>query len=460
MYSTMYRTKSTTRLKLRCLLLFVWLFSVAPVCAQLPIFGADSLMKTYTAKATQLLDRDGTLGAHYAIDLFGVSMFAGAAEKAAGTAECRVTWSELPIYKAILIHAPREEALRLLREKGSGPFSPEVTKTYYQLGSHRDGDFSPVATSPLNGLRIVLDPGHFASDSATSRVEDKYIDFWIRRSATDSFRVNFFESQLTWQTATLLAEQLRAAGAEVLFTRSFGNTAFGKTYTQWKKDDYPRALDSLLRLYPTNANLKRLKTTRLGNDDRLIFRYVFRDVELRKRAELINAWRPDLTVILHYNVDEQNTDWKQTTARNFNMAFVGGSFQAGELSDSEKRFDFLRLLLTDELNNSITFSGTVAKRFESELGVPLATQRDATYLQNNCIQTGQPGVFGRNLSMTRLVHGTLVYGETLYEDNITECVRLMTAAATGSTAADARTRQVAMAYYRGILDWAKALSRE
>ncbi|MGL5891165.1 MAG: hypothetical protein ACRC3B_14850 [Bacteroidia bacterium] len=428
--------------------------------AQMPVFGADSLMKHYNARATQLLDQRQTLGAHYTIDLFGVSIYAGAAEKATGKPEYRVTWNELPVYKAILAHSTREEAMRMMREKGSGPFSPEITKTYYQLGNHRDNDFAPSATTPLNGLRIALDPGHFAFDSASSRVEDKYLDFNIAGTGTDSIRINFFESKLTWQTATILAQQLRSAGAEVMFTRQYGFTAFGKTYQQWKTDDYPRALDSLLKVRPNDANLKKLKDPRFSQDDRLIFRFVFRDVELRKRANLINAFRPDLTVIMHYNVDETNTDWKRTTERNYSMAFTAGSFHSGELSDSEKRFDFLRLLLTDELTESITFSGAVTRRFESELRVPLATQRDALYLQNSCIQTGQPGVFCRNLSLCRLVQGTLVYGETLYQDNVNECTQLMKAAQTESPGPDARTFQVAMAYYNGILDWAKAQPRE
>jgi N-acetylmuramoyl-L-alanine amidase len=432
----------------------------SPLRAQIPVFGADSLMKHYTARTKQLLDPREALGAHYAIDLFGVNIYPGAAEKAAGKPEYRVSWNELPIYKAILAHAPREEAMRIMREKGSGPFPPEITKTYFQLGHHRDNDFSPSPTQPLNGLRIALDPGHFAFDSASSRVEDKYLDFKIAGNGTDSIRINFFESKLTWQTASLLAQQLRSAGAEVMFTREYGLTAFGKTYEQWKKDDYQRVLDSLRMLRPDDANLKKLLNPRLANDDRLIFRYVFRDVELRKRAELINAFRPDLTVILHYNVDETNTDWKHTTTRNYNMAFTAGSFHSGELSDSEKRFDFLRLLLTDELTESITFSGAVTRRFESELRVPLATPRDATYLQNSCIQTGQPGVFCRNLSLCRLVQGTLVYGETLYQDNANECMQLMKASQTASPGPDARTFQVAMAYYNGILDWAKAQPRE
>jgi hypothetical protein len=54
----------------------------------------------------------------------------------------------------------------------------------------------------------------------------------------------------------------------------------------------------------------------------------------------------------------------------------------------------------------------------------------------------------------------MVYGETLYQDNVKECTQLMKAAQTASPGPDARTFQVAMAYYNGILDWAQAQPRE
>lgn len=138
------------------------------------------------------------------------------------------------------------------------------------------------------------------------------------------------------------------------------------------------------------------------------------------------------------------------------MLFVPGAFQEGELADSENRYDFLRLLLLDDIENSIKASGFVAKRFTEKLGVPMANLSDAGYLTSSCCKTRTKGVFGRNLSMTRLVHGTIIYGETLYQDNATEALALngmtITDRVSGQLTSK-RVLQVADAYVAGITDW-------
>lgn len=434
------------------------------LAAQIPVIGADSLAKHYQAKMNRYLDRDTLLGDFYSIDLNGIAVFAGKKEKLANQPEYRVTWQELPLYKKIMLTVPRNEAMRIMQEKGSGPFSPQIQRTYGNDDNAAENHFMPLNGKPLNGYRIVIDPGHFAFDSLSARLEDKFIDLYLPEG-NDSTRVLFYESQLTWQTAILLQQKLQAAGAEVLLTRHANFwTAFGKTFEEWKIQDYPRTLDSLLKINPSDANLKMLKSGRL-KDNKSIFRYVFRDVELRKRAELINAFHPDLSVIIHFNVDEQNRPWKKTGDKNFCMAFVGGAFLSGELSDPEMRFDFLRLLLTDELEQSIYVSGLATAAFTSELEVPLAKTKDATYLQTYCLPAGPPGVFCRNLSLTRMVQGPLIFGETLYQDNKDECERLgkeandpvwRQAHPKEEDVASFRVNEVAEAYYQAILNWAKS----
>lgn len=432
----------------------VMLLLVATVKAQLPVIGADSLSKHYQWKMNRFLDRDTALGDFYSIDLNGVCIYADAVAKKNNRPEYRVTWQELPVYKNMMASLPREEAMQVMKNKGSGPFSPSIQRLY---GSPMNpSGAAPVMGKPLNGHRIALDPGHFASDSMGALLEDKYIDM---KTGPDSARAYFYESQLTWETARLLQQKLEAAGATVLVTRkAYGLTAFGKTFAQWKAEDYPRTLDSLLRIYPQDVNLKKLRSGKL-KDNKSIFRYVFRDVELRKRADLINAFHPDLTIIIHFNVDEQNRPWKKTTTKDFCMAFVGGSFQKGELSDPEKRFDFLRLLLLDDIETSTYASGLATASFESTLEVPLAKTGDATYLRSNCIAAGPPGVYCRNLSLTRMVQGTLIYGETLYQDNVYECPKLSSEAGQVSGKAPAadydesRVGEVAEAYYEAVLNW-------
>jgi N-acetylmuramoyl-L-alanine amidase len=442
------------------------LFLAGKINAQMPVLGADSLKKHYTQKMDRYIDRDSTLGDYYSIDLFGVSVFSDAKQKKANKPEYRITWQELPVYKNIMKRASKNEAMRIMREKGTNSFSKIVLDTYSDNKPVWEiVDSSSVApkdtfdpAKPLKGYRFAIDPGHFAWDSLTSRLEDKYIDFYVHTTEKDSQRVRFYESQMTYNSAFVLMMKLRDAGAEVMLTRkAYGLTIFGKTFEQWKKDDYPRVLDSLLLLNPKDVNLLSLKNGKL-KDNKSIYKFVFRDVELRKRAELINAFHPDLTIIIHYNADEANKDWKKPTDKNFNMAFVGGAFQTGELNDAERRFDFLRLLLTGDLEQSIAVSGIAAQQFVEILKVPLATMNDASYLKQNSIATEMPGVYCRNLSLTRMVMSPVIYGETLYQDNKDESQKLAADAkrlAFGRGGNGVRTSEVGEAYYKAILAWAK-----
>ncbi len=422
--------------------------------AQVPILGADSLLKHYAYKMHHYIDRDSALNDFYSMDIFGISVYADAEQKKANHPEYRVTWQELPIYKNLIATAPREEAMDVMLAKGSNPFPPDVQKDFSLVPEILK--YNPTDKKPLNGLRIALDPGHTAGDTATGRLEDKFLLFKMYNPETkDSVTISLAEGMLTWNTAFMLADKLRQEGATVFMTRKTADSnALGKTFEQWKKEDYRRELDSLLKITPTDIHLRRLKSGKLY-DDNSIFRYVFKDVELRKRAELINAFHPDLTVIIHFNVDDQNKPWTKPTKKDFCMTFVGGSFQSGELSDSERRFDFLRLLLTDDIENSAMASGHAALEFQSELEVPLAKQSDAAYLQEHCIPETYPGVFCRNLSLTRMVQGTLIYGETLYQDNAQECLRFYRNGI-HPYADNGRLNEVAEAYNEAILDWAKS----
>ncbi|CAN5764862.1 hypothetical protein BH11BAC7_BH11BAC7_13490 [soil metagenome] len=436
-------------------LILIFFFSLN-LSAQLPFIGADSLVKHYAAKMSLYIDRDSCLGSFYSIDLYGVSIFAGPAEKKNKQAEYRVNWSELSLYKNMLAFAPREEAKAMLLEKGTRPFLPEFVKTYALPPEYLKP--RPTAQLPLRGMKIALDPGHIAADTTLGRIEDKYLLF---KTGKDSNVISIAEGILTWKTANALAVLLRADGAEVMLTRSKPDlTAFGKTYTQWRKEDFGRTLDSLIKVNLADQTLRKIKSGRISNDN-AIFRNVFRDAELRKRAELINTFHPDLSVIIHFNVDEKNKPWNHPSPKNYCMTFIGGSFQCKELGDAERRFDFLRLLLTDDIENSLEIAGLTALEFKSELEAPLAKTADATYLAANCIDAGLPGVFCRNLSLTRLIQGTLVYGESLYQDNVNECLLLtkkapLKAEGAQSISGIVRLDEVAQAYHKAILLWSKS----
>jgi N-acetylmuramoyl-L-alanine amidase len=265
--------------------------------------------------------------------------------------------------------------------------------------------------------------------------------------------VQLVEGHLTLSTSLLLRKKLEDAGATVMLTHSIPDgTAFDKSFAVWKKEDLSRVLDSLVACKFFSHQQQIIYKTR--PDDRKLFREVFRDLELQKRAELIHAFHPDITVIIHFNVDEKNTGWKTLTDKDFVMTFIGGAMLPHDLSQRNSRFAFLRMALTDDLDRSEKLSSEVVNRFSAVLGVPIATKNDAKYLHDNCIATSSKGVYCRNLILTRIIGGPLVYGETLYQDNRKEAYALLQEdGQIEGIKTSQRTQDIAEAYYQGILSY-------
>ena len=270
--------------------------------------------------------------------------------------------------------------------------------TFKEIGQHPPAN----KLHTLKGLKIAIDPGHCANTWQAACKEKKCIEMKAGPTTKLTKDIRLIEAQLTLATATLLKQKLEAAGAIVKLT------------------DRPAKV-------PENTGL-----------------------ENKQRANAINKFQPDLTIVIHYNVDEKNTGWKKPSEKDFNMAFVGGSFMKNELSDSLSRSEFLRLLVSDDLEQSIRFSNKIAQSFTKHLEVPLATTTDAEYLIQSCLPTEAPGVFCRNLTLTRLVHGTIVYGETLFQDNRNELNRLSNHPGNWISQ---RVEQVATAYFEGVLSF-------
>lgn len=318
---------------------------------------------------------------------------------------------------------------------------------------YNNGSFAPVLMGvsvpkkksdslPLQGIRIALDPGHFAGDYPTARLERKSVQL-----LTDTI----IEGRLTLITAKLLQKKLEALGATVMLTRDADNhTSFGKTFDQWLKEDKKRCLDSAYS--QGHISIKEKSAFLKSTDRKYICREFFLQEDLRERARKINAFDPDLAIIIHFNVDEKNTGWTQTTTKNFSMCFVPGAIFPGALTKKEARFNLLRLLVSDHYPRSVRAAQKICRHFEKDLGVPLAGSGDAGYLKDHCLYTGTPGVFSRNLALTRLPHCPVVYGETLYQDNEKEYKNL-SLAALRTTLIPPRLEQVATAYCKGILEY-------
>lgn len=415
------------------------LFISLAFCATAQNEDAKAKMNYYTAKAQNYLDKEKALSPYYTISESGIFMYASAAAKANNQPEFTLDWKNLNNF---YLHCLNDKPDELLNSYQKGQLAPFAVTPPLKL---KKGN----PAKPLLGYKIAIDPGHIANNFEMGDLEKKHIKFQKDSAKGLIDSVEIAEGILTYATAQLLKQKLEEKGAEVMLTRKDGLTAFGKTYEQWKKEDLKKSVDSLYNIKELKPDQKKYFLSAKAKD-RDIFRVVFRDLELAKRVELINNYQPTITIIIHFNVDESNLEWLTPSTKNYNMTFVGGAFMKNDLSTAEKRFEFLRLLASNHLEESIILSTAVIKSFERTLGVPTATIHDAKYLVEGCLPTSTPGVYCRNLQLPRYIHSPLVYGETLYQDNIKE-VQLLNEE-TDKTK-NKRINQVAEAYFQGILNY-------
>ncbi|HXD92632.1 MAG TPA: N-acetylmuramoyl-L-alanine amidase [Bacteroidia bacterium] len=280
-----------------------------------------------------------------------------------------------------------------------------------------------LAKKILTELKIMIDPGHIAGNLSMAHTEQKFLHFTKQNHPTlkqDS--VDIAEGVLTFQTAGILKNMLQEKGVTAVLTRKENSTSFGCTYDEWIKNFKKKTLDSLLAVKKITVQ----KHKQLINENpSKFFVDFFKDYELQQRARVINAFKPDMTIIIHYNVDEKNTDWKKPSDKNFCMTFIPGCIIADNLKTTQGQINLLRLLLTNDLDESEKISGLVVNQLSQQLKIPVANKTDATYLSEHCITAPTNGVYSRNLALCRLVQTPLVYGECLYQDCENECYNLL-----------------------------------
>lgn len=431
------------------LVVLLGIYCIRPVQAQQHYI--DSLKAHYEQKTATYLQKNIGINAHYSFTSSGIEMFASSGDKALNKPEFILYWDEVEAFKIFLKTISPESCLEIYRSKATQKFPIEVALDIKVGSFDKSSGKSP--GKPLNGYRIAIDPGHIAGNMEMAKMEKKYVA--IKSSPENKLRENIslIEGNLTLETGNLLKQKLESAGAEVLMTRHSPNiSAFGITFEQWLIKDFKKAVESALANQKISIDESIFLLNKATKNE--IFRTFFNFLDIEERARKINEFNPHLTVIIHYNVDENNSGWANPTNKNFNMAFVGGSFMGEELKEIEDRFEFLRLMVSDDLENSILFSEEVMAGFKKYLDVPVAAENDATYLQKFSLKTAVKGVYTRNLSLTRLVHGTLVYGESLYQDNLNEC-RLLSQKELkiDNMTCSKRVQQVAEAYYEGVLNY-------
>ncbi len=404
----------------------------------------DDLHKYYTRIAHKYLVKSKQIESHFSIDAKGIAMYASPADKKQNKPECMIYWDEIETYKNLVLSKDRREQLEYYKGKKTARFSKSERR---RLANR----FNDVYTPPqlrlaktngkkLQGYKIAIDPGHIAGTLDIAKVEHRFIEMNLNGT-----KVSFFEGDLTLTVATMLKEKLEKEGATVFLTRSKPNvTAYGNSFKHWRKTYLPEIMNELL----AKKKLSKWERTRLiaRARDTEIFHDYFLARDLEMRASLINAFNPNLTIVIHFNAAPQKKKWNLPVKENYNMTFMPGSFQSDDLSSPNERLDFLNLLVLANFDKSAKFSGNLIKEFTKQLNVPaIPTKNSIAYLNKVSILVSE-GVYCRNLKLCRMVNSPLCYGESLYQDNEKEAMRIF-------EDKNKRMKQVAEAYFNAVVKY-------
>ena len=401
-------------------------------------------------RLNQYLDFNGTLSKLIKVSSSDIKIFTTENDVKKNNPSLLLAFDEIEFFNLLIEKLPLDSVAILLKNKKNNLWTEKERDYFFSKYSSLKKEKN--TSKKLEGIKIAIDPGHIAGNHTMALIEGKNLKFYKKnypQLKKDSILIA--EGILTFATAQILKAQLENDGAEVFLTRSENLTAFGLTYDEWLIKKKNKFLDSLF----ASGKISLSKKEALKKKNKKEFFYdFFRDIDLVKRAELINKFKPDASLIIHYNVDEKNHNWEKPTTKNFCMAFIPGAFDAKILQTDIARTNLIRLLLSNHLSLSEKLSSLTVNEFHKKLTIPIATKKDADYLLNNCKYASKEGVYCRNLALCRLIQSPLVYGECLYQDNLNEYEILSkTDKIYFGIKTNDRVKQVADAYYEAILNY-------
>ncbi len=337
--------------------------------------------------------------------------------------------------------------------------SPKPSTNVFKPNSYSD--------KPFHGLRVAIDPGHLGGRMA--QIEERFID--MKLPDEQQTRIQFDEGALATVTAMVLKHFLTQVGADVFLTRDeAGKSVFKQSFEEWCADVFGVTDDTqwlteenrkkvFLHLANAQASVaasenlaRRLKLMAQASlEDKVqlikktLFRVCYNSLDLKARSEKINEFNPHLTIIIHFNANGGSED---ISMMDYNLAFIPGSFLKGELSGQAARYEFVRLIVSNDVEESLRLSQAIVKNLETGLKVPLM---NSDFYLSDAVKFAQDGIYCRNLALTRLVHSPLCYGETLIQNNPDEAKRLALKDFNfNGVIISSRIYEVASAYFKGI----------
>jgi len=364
-------------------------------------------------------------------------------------------WREMPHFVQLLDEKTDEEIIDILERKGEHYF-------YGIKNSHVDPARYPV--SEMRGLKVAIDPGHMASNFEEAQLEKRYVK--VEGSYFNQQEdITFFEANLAYTTALSLEKILEEKGADVMLTHDYGKSAFDLNFEEWKSTtDYK---EDILYGYKNDwFNREKFDYLMSGEaPDFILFHDVFRNLDFVKRAEKINEYDPDITLVIHLNASEGSRRYDDKylppVSENYSMVFIPGAFLGFEVDgkdQTDQRFELLRLLVSYDLEESDVFAKNIIDALHNDLNVDaLPSENEFEFTSKYSIKSDKSdGVYHRNLYLTRVVEGPIAYAEALYQDNFDEIPLLgKKDFQIGGITTSSRVNDIAKVFYHAIEEWLK-----
>lgn len=320
---------------------------------------------------------------------------------------------------------------------------PGTTEFFYPFGSMNSSQDSsrlierlrvvaqqvkqPYRIRPLQGLKIVLDPGHMGTPE-WDEITGKYVSYGGKKVS---------EGQIALWTAYLVAGELENLGAEVHLTRDepgpvAATAPFSFDPAPHIAQFFYNSIDSWMApLFALNektfvARVKSAPETLKAFSNAQRIQYFIGGEDLEARARLIDRLQPDVVINIHYDASRvdriQNED-------NSIEAFVPGGIRKSETGSRIFRSQHLKHLLeVRRWNESVSLASHMMGEMSTRLKLPLLSKPEAF----SGIKV-KDGVYARNLYLNRRNLGALeVFLECLHYDHVSEFKRLTKNTQTGS----------------------------
>ncbi len=311
-----------------------------------------------------------------------------------------------------------DEVYELRFAEKPAPSVPRYWRTVNELPPLTDPE------KPLEGMRIVVDPGHIGGlwakmeerwfkiapkppeepenaenpDAAQKTVPAKTKPPAVPQPVADDTSFPVKEGEIVLRVAKILEQNLTNLGARVALVRRETRPVNPK-----RPEDYV-AMARKWRGYSPDADPAKNRALRKYTE--ILF---YRTGEIRARAERINReFKPDLALCLHVNAESWgNPDNPDFVDKNHFHILINGCYSAGEIAFDDQRFEMLRRLLQRAHPEELAVSKAVANVMAPRIGL-----MPYVYPRTNAKRvSANPYVWSRNLLATRVYECPLVFFE-------------------------------------------------